>query len=132
MRNRNLAALAGLALLAAACGMPPPGGSGRASRNVITAAQMLEVNASDVFDAVQKLEPDWLTSRGTVSMTDGSPAVASVFLSGSQMGTVEYLRTLRPDDVDEVRYYEAGEASARFGMGHPRGVIDVIVRGTRR
>lgn len=132
MRNRNLAALAGLALVAA-CGMPPPGGSsGRASRNVITAAQMLEVNASDVYDAVQKLEPDWLTSRGTVSMTDGSPAVASVFLNGSQMGTVEYLRNLRPDDVDEIRYYEAGEASARFGMGHPRGVIDVIVRGTRR
>lgn len=130
MRSRTFTTLAGLVLLATACGMPPPGAN--RSRKVITAAQMLEVNANDVYDGVRKLEPDWLSSRGPVSITDSTPSIASVFVNGTQMGTVEYLHNLRPDDIDEVRYYEAGEASARFGMGHPRGVIDVILRGSRR
>jgi hypothetical protein len=65
-------------------------------------------------------------------MTDPSPSVASVYMNGSQVGTVEYLRNLRPDGVDVVRYYETGEASARFGMGHQRGVIEVILRGAGR
>lgn len=100
-------------------------GAGGGGGDTITRAQMLEVNANDVYDAVQKLEPSWLTSRGPVSITDNSPSVVSVFMNGSHVGDSEYLRNLRPDDIEALRYYEAGEASARFGMGHPRGVIEV-------
>lgn len=100
-------------------------GAGGGGGDTITRAQMLEVNANDVYDAVQKLEPSWLTSRGPVSITDNSPSVVSVFMNGSHVGDSEYLRNLRPDDIEVLRYYEAGEASARFGMGHPRGVIEV-------
>jgi hypothetical protein len=129
MRIRTLPMLVGLMLAVASCGTPPRGASPRGSRDVITRAQMVEVNASTVYDAVQKLNPTWLTSRGPVSVTNMSPTVATVYMSGNEVGDIEFLRSLRPDDVDEVRYYEAGEASARFGMGHPRGVIEVIPRG---
>jgi hypothetical protein len=35
---------------------------------------------------------------------------------------------MRVIDVTEVRYWTAGQASARFGMGHPRGVIEITRR----
>jgi len=42
------------------------------------------------------------------------------------LGSADDLREMRVLDVTEVRYRESGPASARFGMGHPRGVIEVI------
>ena len=133
MRNviRSLMA-AGVVLVAAACGMNTAGATPRGSTNTITRDQMMQVGASSVYDAVQKLQPSWLTSRGPTSMTDSSPSVASVFMNGNQVGDVEYLRGLRLEDVEAVRYYEAGEAGARFGMGHQRGVIEVIPNGGTR
>jgi len=129
MKRTALPTFAGLLLILSACGTPGPGATPRGNRNVITREEMLAVNASTVYEAVQKLNPSWFTSRGPVSATDPTPTVANVFMTGSQVGDIEFLRTLRPDDVNEVRYYEAGEAGARFGMGHPRGVIEVIPRG---
>lgn len=123
--------LACLAFFAAACvsGMPERGASPRDDRNTITREQMIEVNATTVYDAVQKLNPGWLSSRGPTSLTNETPTVVSVYLSGSDMGSVEFLRSLQPDDVNVIRYYESGAASVRFGMGHQRGVIEVIPRG---
>ena len=129
MRFRVIPALLGLSLLLAGC---VTGGTRTASagnQDIITRAQMFEVNANTAYDAVQKLRPSWLSSRGPTSVTDSSPTVATVYMSGSEVGDIEYLRNLRPDDVQELRYYEPGEAGARFGMGHPRGVIQVIPRG---
>lgn len=124
MQRFGMALATGLLLLALpACATT--GGASDGAGDTITREQMLEVNASDAYDAVQKIRPSWLTARGPASITDDSPTVVSVFMGGSHVGDSEFLRSLRPDDVEMLRYYEAGEASARFGMGHPRGVIEV-------
>lgn len=97
--------------------------------DVVTREEMFEVNAQNAYDAVQKLEPGWLTSRGPISpLSDTGETYASVYMTGSHMGDVEFLRSLRPEQVDRLVYFDTGEASARFGMGHPRGVIEVIPR----
>lgn len=129
MKTKIFPWLTGLTLILAGCVTSGVGSGTSGDQNRITREQMLEVNASTVYDAVQKLRPSWLTSRGPVSVTDMSPNVLTVYMSGSEVGDVEFLRTLRPDDVREIRHYDAGEASARFGMGHPRGVVEVIPRG---
>lgn len=126
---RGLAVAAMAALVTGSCGMRSAGATSRGSRDTITRDQMIEVNASTVFEAVQKLQPDWLSSRGPVSLRNSTQTAASVFMNGNQVADIDYLRNLRPDDVDRLRYYESGEASARFGMGHQRGVIEVIPRG---
>jgi len=98
--------------------------------DVITSEQMISANAQSAYDGVRKLRPNWFATRGPASINDSEPDVASVFLGGNQIGDIEALRNIRPDDIRELRYYEAGEASARFGMGHTRGVIEVIMRGS--
>jgi len=42
------------------------------------------------------------------------------------LGKADALRQLVILDVAEVRYWDAAQASARFGMGHPRGVLEII------
>jgi hypothetical protein len=113
----------------AACGA----GSGYTAvggdRNILTRAQLENVNATDLYDAVQRLRPNWLTARGPASVSDDPRGqVASVYMSGNQMGDAEVLRNIRLEDIDSLRYYDAGSAGARFGMGHPRGVIEVLPR----
>jgi hypothetical protein len=99
-------------------------GSG-SSQSILTAAQLASANSDNLFDAIQKLRPEWLTTRGPSSVTGLAMSAVSVYMNGSMLGQAEALRDLRLLDVTEVRYWDAGQASARFGMGHPRGVIEV-------
>lgn len=130
MRNRILSVgslWVTLALLSA-CSMAAQRGSSGA-RDVITADQMVASGARTAYEAVERLQPGWLTARGPQSMTNATPAVPDVYIGGNNVGDVDYLRGIDIVKLSEIRYYEAGEASARFGMGHPRGVIDVILKG---
>jgi hypothetical protein len=131
MRGRRWL-LVGAVWLLAACGSGGMSGAGTGAPgrgNVITSEQMIAANAQSAYEAVQKLRPGWFSTRGPESITQSTPDVASVFLGGNRIGDIEALRNIRPDDIRELRYYEAGEAGARFGMGHSRGVIEVIMKG---
>ena len=102
-----------------------PAPAGRSSNSVLTQSQLARTNSENLYDAIAKLHPDWLSSRGPTSVTDATPTSASVFMGGSLLGRAEALKDMRVDDVTEVRYWDAGRAAARFGMGHPRGVIEL-------
>ena len=95
-------------------------------RNTLSREQLQATDSEELYAAIAKLRPEWLSSRGPTSVTDPTPTSASVFMDGSLLGRVDYLRQMRVIDVTEVRYWNAGQASARFGMGHPRGVIEII------
>ena len=126
MRAWRLAAVVVLLALAGCARAATPGADSRGARRAtLTQEQLAATNSLSLYDAIQKLRPDWLTSRGPTSVTDPTPAVASVYMAGTRLGRVDYLREMRVLDVTEVRYWDAGQASARFGMGHPRGVIEI-------
>jgi hypothetical protein len=116
--------------LAASCASS--GGGQRSSGNVINSEQIAATRAQNAYEIVEQLQPTWLVSRGPQSLTDpGAPhPTASVYLDGMRAGDLEYLRTIAANNIAEIRYYTASEASARFGMGHPRGVIAVTSKGT--
>jgi hypothetical protein len=105
-----------------------PGRAGAANENRVSQEELVQTNARNVYDALTTLRPSWLTTRGAVSINDPSEAEANVYMNGTRMGGLEYLRQVSIMDVSELRYWAAGEAGARFGMGNPRGVIEVIPR----
>jgi hypothetical protein len=92
----------------------------------LTQSELAAANSDNLYDAITKLHPEWLSSRGATSVTDSSPTGVDVYMNGSFLGKADYLRDVRLLDVGSVRYWDAGQASARFGMGHPRGVIEII------
>ena len=125
MRAMTVAAMA-LSITLTGCATGATQRSSQASsRNVLTREQLAATNSENLYDAIVKLRPEWLTSRGPTSVSDPTPAVASVFMNGNLLGRSDQLREMRVLDVSEVRYWDAGQAAARFGMGHPRGVIEL-------
>jgi len=101
------------------------GQSGRPNGNALTRAELAAANSDNLYDAIAKLRPEWLRTRGPTSATDATPTAVDVYMNGTLLGKADYLRDIHLLDVSEVRYWDAGQASARFGMGHPRGVIEI-------
>jgi len=102
-------------------------GGTSSSRDVITAEDIAAANVQTAYDAIQRLQPNWLSARGAGSVSGGS-GVADVYMGGVNMGDVEYLRSVQATDVKQMRFYDAGQASTRFGQGHPRGVIELTLK----
>lgn len=107
------------------------GQASRPNRNELTRTQLEETRSETVYDAILKLRPTWFTSRGPTSVTNSTPTEVNVYMNGTLLGKADYLREVRLIDVASVRYWEAGEASTRFGMGNLRGVIELIPNGGR-
>ena len=107
------------------------GGAAPSNRNLVTLEELSATNSRTVYEALERVRPSWLSSRGPASIgnvRDAGEAVANVYIEGSRMGDVEYLKQVYVSDVHEIRFWTAGEAGARFGMGNPRGVIEIIPR----
>lgn len=125
-RSLSLAVLLCTCMLAGCAGATTQSKRGGDRSMTLTRAELSETNSSNLYDAIKKLRPEWLTSRGPTSVKDPTPATVDVYMNGTDLGGVESLRQVETLDVSEVRYWEAGPAAARFGMGHPRGVIELI------
>jgi hypothetical protein len=101
------------------------GRTSQGTGNTLTQDQLARTNSEYLYDAIVKLRPSWLTSRGPTSVTDATPTSVSVYVGGSLLGKAEALKDVRTLDVAEVKYWDAASASARFGMGNPRGVLEI-------
>lgn len=97
-------------------------------RGELTHEVLLATDASDLFSAIQSLRPQWLSSRGPTSASDPTPTFAQVAVNGTIAGPIEFLRSLRSQDVQSAQFLAPGQAAARYGMGHPRGVIEIVMR----
>ena len=93
----------------------------------MTGEQLLETQQSTVFDALRQLRPQWLRARG-VRTADGERLPVSVYIGGQRMGTVNFLNSLDPQAVSEIRFYTASEATTTFGTGNLGGVIAITRR----
>ncbi|MGQ0646211.1 MAG: hypothetical protein ACT4P7_01500 [Gemmatimonadaceae bacterium] len=83
------------------------------------------------MDAVQRLRPRFLRDGGTRSIRsiDSGPVVR---VDNEMTGGVEALRTVPISEINEIRYYSAVDATARFGGATGRPVIHITRRGARR
>lgn len=129
MRRNVPAAIVVLGLvLAWACSTAQPQGRPTRDRNVLTAAELQGVPVETVYDAIQRLRPEFLRSRGQVSLENPSASLPVVYLDDIRLGGPDALRTIRVSDVHEIRYLSASDATTRYGTGHAGGVIAVTTR----
>lgn len=131
----KLTVVTAVALLAVSCassGTPARSDSGThtATRNrtVITQEEIKSSSARDAYHAVQLLRPDWLRSRGAVSMRETAPAAVVVYVDGQRYGGASSLEQFRMGSFKEMRYYSGSEATSRWGTGHAGGVIYLYTR----
>ena len=98
------------------------GSSGSSSGpNRLTAADLVNQQELDLYDAIRQLRGRWLTSRGRGTprvVVDGSP----------RQSGIDELRSLRVSDVQEIEFLSASNATTRFGTGYDAGAILVTTR----
>ncbi len=103
-----------------------PGGA--SSRNRISGEELATSNHTTVYQALELLRPQWLFSRARSVMGGSGEGTAGVYINNNRVGDLEYLRTVYINEVAELRFWEPGQQTSRFGMGNARGVIEVILR----
>jgi hypothetical protein len=96
---------------------------------------------TNVYDLVNSLRRTWLNVRGTDSFSEGPQSIdlgsgrqvtvtgepqLVIYLDNARLGTISQLRTLPVAGVIGVRYFDAAEATFRWGAGHTHGAIQVL------
>ena len=80
------------------------------------------------WDLLSKIRPNFLRSRGPSSLRDLTPVTAVVYVNGSLYGKLESLKSLNAEDLREIEFIDASEATTRFGTDHVGGAILIRTR----
>jgi hypothetical protein len=133
MPVRILSLIAVAAILG--CAPASSGTAGRSSSstaprqaNLLTADEIAAANAdvTNLYDAISRLRPHWLSSRGPTSFITQGTEYAIVFLDGQRHGDLHSLRSIPASEAEDIRYFNVTEAGAKFGLrGGSGGVIEV-------
>ena len=96
--------------------------------DLLTAAELGGASESSVYEAIRRLRPRFLQSRGPTSLSLPSAAGPAVWVDGRLMGGVEWLGWLLPRDVVTIRRLSAWDAATVYGGRFPDGVLVVTTR----
>ena len=99
-----------------------------ADRNVITTPELVDSNAPHALEAVQRLRPEYLRTRGPSSLLNPTAMGPAVFVDGLLLGGVEVLADIPIGELARIQYFKAWDATTRFGDGYPNGVIAVSTK----
>ena len=95
------------------------------SQNLITEQEIAAITATNAFEAVEKLRPNFLHSRGANNSGSDS-GLPDVYLGAVRYGDVSSLRNIAASEVREIRFYKGAEAATKYGMQNPNGVNGII------
>jgi hypothetical protein len=104
---------------------PPP------DRNLLTEDDIASISVSSAYDAVERLRPMFLKTRGrsTINADRSQYAeYASVFVDGQFYGELPSLRNVVASQVREIRYLSGPDAVTKYGMRYGNGAIDVRMK----
>jgi hypothetical protein len=126
MRWLRFSAACVLAL--AACGAGRSGDGPGPDRRVLTAEEVEELDAADLYEVVRRRRPEWL--RAIRLPGTGRDIPPLVYVDGQRFGGPASLRSITPPSVRYVEYLNATESHARFGNATAAGTIHVVTRAT--
>jgi hypothetical protein len=110
-RSRTLFAV-GTALLVAGCASSGPGGAADVVGNsdVITEEELRAASVADLYQAVERLRPLWLRSRGQRSFN--TPTEIAVIRDNVYFGPLETLRSIPAQTVVRLERVDGSTAAS--------------------
>lgn len=124
---RNLVLLFAVSWLALSCsaGSQSDSSHPRTARNVISGEELAELSGQlSCEDAVRRLRPTWLRTRGAASAR-GNLQI-QIYVDNVRAGGPEFLQSRSLDGIAEIRYFNGTDATTRWGTGVVGGVIELI------
>jgi hypothetical protein len=97
----------------------------RRSSKILTADELDGVYQYNALQAVELLRPNWLRSRGPVTIESSQTQGVRLYVDGNPRGFAADLAGILASEVWEMRYLDSREATTRYGTGYPDGVIVV-------
>ena len=128
---RRLALVAAAVSLTVGCASAGGGqaGSSRGSRSLIVAEELDGGAFDNLRDAVRRLRPAWLRPRGSTGTANQTSSLP-VYIDNVRSGDITRLEAIPVELVSEVRFLEPRDATFRWGTGHTRGAIEVIMKAS--
>ncbi len=123
MRLRIAAALLSVALAGCAPGATSGGAPVSHARAVVTPAELAATHATNLYDALRQIRPEYFTARGVSSIRLATPDLPAVYLDRNQLDGLDAMRTIDISLVQEVRRLTPSEANVRLARDFPGGVI---------
>jgi hypothetical protein len=115
--------------LLAGCSAGSASSQRTSERDAITYQTMRDAGiTTNAYDAVTRLRPGWLRSRGPTSLS-GPQSGIPVYVNNQRHSLqATGLRDISVEMVERIERLTAAQAHTRFGAGHPRGAFVVTVR----
>ena len=114
-------------LVTVACGASRPARA-TADPNVITVAELEGHHGVSARRAIERLRPRFLRVRGPSSVTNPAADRVVVYVDQARMGGVDILDQIPAQDIQEIRYLSAADATSRYGTGHSAGAILITTK----
>jgi hypothetical protein len=84
----------------------------------------------DLLQIVRLLRPHFLRPpRGVRSMVNGPPAPIQLYVNDNPRAGLDDLKSIKPEEVEEIRYLEPSRAQDQYGITHSGGALLVKLRG---
>ena len=97
-------------------------------RNLITADEIEKSNATNAYEAVERLRPAFLRTRGAQSIQNQQPPTPMIYIDGMRYGPLQTLSSVPAVGIVSIQYLTAIEATQRFGFGNEGGAIMVTTK----
>ncbi|MGH7603382.1 MAG: hypothetical protein ACRENK_05200 [Gemmatimonadaceae bacterium] len=95
------------------------------SSSVITEQEIASSSATTAYEAVEKLHPEFLRSRGETT-TGSDSGLPDVYVGTVRYGDTSSLRNIAASNVREIHFYRGAEAGTKYGMQNPNGINGII------
>ncbi|HET9949366.1 MAG TPA: hypothetical protein VFQ22_10635 [Longimicrobiales bacterium] len=96
---------------------------------LILREEIEESTARNAFELVQTLRPQWLRTRGLTNLRQaGGVEDIVIYMDNARLGYPEELRRVPLAAVEYLEFFDAREATQRWGGGHIHGAILVSTR----
>ena len=96
--------------------------------HVITAPELRQTHAAHAYEAVKRLHPEYLRTRGPSSIMNENAMGPAVFVDRMYLGSIAVLADLPIGDVQSIRFVSAWDATTTYGEGYSNGVIEVTTK----
>ena len=96
-------------------------GGVRRNPDVISLAELNEISDRSAYEAVERLRPRWLRGRGGRT---GLPGI----IWDDRSYRFDILRSMPIEQVEEMKFINAMDATTLWGTGYPDGIIQVTSR----
>ena len=95
--------------------------------DVITFDQLESVRGQSAFEAIRKVRPSFLYSRGPTTFYGSTGTYATVYVDGMRYGSIDLLRQMPASWIKEARLYRVS-SPGNFSPQEFGGVIAISTR----